>query len=77
MKNLILFALFALFFVTGCTPTNMQKAKQDFVCKDKGGVYLYARFTIGYAECKNGELVDNWNSMIITEEFYPENPQND
>ena len=37
--NKVLISLVSIILLSGCSPTLMDKAKQDFVCKDKGGVY--------------------------------------
>ena len=61
--------------LAGChperNPTDMQKAKQDFVCKDKGGVYKYMPPAYK-AHCRDGSFVDDWRQVILTPEYYPE-----
>ena len=57
-KRLFLFPVLAYQFIllTGCTDTSkdpMNKAKQDFACKDRGGVYSYQECL--YLRCNNGE----------------------
>ena len=71
-KMLIL--LVSIILLSGCSPTPMDKAKQDFVCKDKGGVYEYVILNNAY--CRNGRSVSNWGDITLTEEFYPK-PEKD
>ena len=56
-------------FLAGCTPSPMDKAKQDFVCRNNGGVYSYS--VVNLANCRDGTNIDNWTSAILTKEFYP------
>ena len=55
--------------LSGCTPSPMDKAKQDFVCRNNGGVYSYS--VVEIANCRDGTNIDNWTSAILTKEFYP------
>ena len=52
----------------------MDKAKQDFVCKDRGGVYEYV--ILNTAHCRDGSGVSYWSNVTLTEEFYPK-PEKD
>ena len=62
-------ALVAGLALTACSPNSLDKAKQDFACKDKGGVYSYA--VINNAICKDGSDV-RWRDLIVPPEYYPE-----
>lgn len=53
----------------GCSPSPMDKAKQDFSCKDGGGVYEYT--VTNSVMCRNGVRVRAWEDAKITDEFYP------
>ena len=63
--------------LTGCKydadwrPSEMQKAKQGFACKDRGGVYEYVS-PLYKASCRDGSTVDGWSQIILTPEYYPE-----
>ncbi len=67
--NKVLISLVSIILLSGCSPTPMDKAKQDFVCKDRGGVYKYVISTT--AHCRDGSRVRNWYNVTLTEEFYP------
>ena len=54
----------------GCSPSPMDKAKQDFSCKDKGGVYEYT--ITNSVICRNGDGVRGWSESILTPDFYPD-----
>ena len=54
--------------LTGCTPSPMDKTKQDYVCKDKGGVYRYTNL-IRLVTCNNGSKHE-WSGTILTEGYY-------
>jgi len=54
----------------GCNPSLMDKAKQDFSCKDKGGVYEYTITNL--VICRNGDSVRGWSASILTPDFYPD-----
>lgn len=54
----------------GCSPSPMDKAKQDFSCKDKGGVYEYTITSL--VICRNGDGVRGWGASILTPDFYPD-----
>lgn len=74
IKKVILFPVFMLSILslTGCTDTSkdpMNKAKQDFACKDRGGVYSYQ--DVLYLKCNNGESEKYWRSVVLTPEYYP------
>ena len=71
----ILSVLILLLLTAGCTPDSMGKAKQDFACKDKGGVYKYVR-ELSKAKCQDGTLVDGWYDLTLTPEYYPERSEN-
>lgn len=71
MKSLVI--LFTVVLLAGCTDKNidsMSKAKQDFACKDKGGVYKYVT-VLHRAHCMDGDYVDRWSHLILPKEFYP------
>lgn len=75
-KILIVFGLLVL---TGCEPNSLEKAQQDYICSNKGGVYKYSRMIgnlgIEKVKCSNGQWVD-WNTaQIIPEKFYPKERQ--
>lgn len=72
--NKVLISLVSIVLLSGCSPTPMDKAKQDFVCKDKGGVYKYT--VLNNAHCRNGKGVSYWGDVTLTEEFYPK-PEKD
>jgi len=55
--------------LTACSPSNMSKAKQDFACEGRGGVYHYA--VINNAVCKDGSYV-RWKNLILPPEYYPD-----
>lgn len=75
IKKVILFPVLALsitFLSTGCNDTSkdpMNKAKQDFACKDRGGVYSYQ--DVLHLKCNNGENEKNWRGVVLTPEYYP------
>lgn len=75
IKKVILFPVLALsiaFLSTGCTDTSkdpMNKAKQDFACKDRGGVYSYQLYLP--LVCNNGEMENSWRGVVLTHEYYP------
>lgn len=72
MNNLkrVIFLLITTTFLFGCDASPMAKAKQNFVCKDAGGVY--ERYYLSeLVLCRNGEL-RKWNNVTLTEEFYPD-----
>ncbi len=75
IKKVILFPVLALsitFLSTGCNDTSkdpMNKAKQDFACKDRGGVYSYQESL--HLRCNNGEIEKNWRGVVLTPEYYP------
>lgn len=63
---------FVFGLVSGCYDTSkdpMSKAKQDYVCKDKGGVYSYQSWL--HLRCKNGEVERSWRNAILSPEYYP------
>ena len=62
--------LIALILLTGCTPSDMTKAKQNYICREHGGVYEY---TVGFFKllCNDGSYFDYNKSITITPEFYP------
>ena len=69
--KVILFPVFMLSILslTGCTDTSkdpMNKAKQDFACKDRGGVYSYQESL--HLRCNNGEIENNWRGVVLTPE---------
>lgn len=74
MKSLLI--LISLFTVIGCAPSPMSKAKQDFACKDNGGVYEYVS-DFSNAKCLNGVDVKNWQELIVTPKYYPEQLEQD
>lgn len=47
----------------------LNRAKQDYACRDDGGVYSYMG-TAFKVTCRNGTLKE-WTDLIITEEYYP------
>ena len=49
--NKVLISLVSISLLSGCSPTPMDKAKQDFVCKDRGGVYEYV--ILNTARCRD------------------------
>jgi hypothetical protein len=55
--------------LAGCTPSPMDKAKQNFACKDKGGVYEYT--ITNKVSCMNGGYVTNWGDVTLTIDYYP------
>lgn len=69
------FAILGIFvsLLSGCgnPPTTMMKAKQDFACKDVGGVYKYRDPWYESVQCRNGELL-KWKGVVLSEQFYPE-----
>lgn len=73
--KVILFPVLALsitFLSTGCNDTSkdpMNKAKQDFACKDRGGVYRYQESL--HLRCNNGEIERNWRGVVLTPDYYP------
>ncbi len=80
--KVILFPVLALsitFLSTGCNDTSkdpMNKAKQDFACKDSGGVYSYQESLhlnqeSRHLRCNNGEIEKNWKGVVLTPEYYP------
>ena len=80
IKKVILFPVFMLSILslTGCTDTSkdpMNKAKQDFACKDRGGVYSYQESL--HLRCNNGEIERNWRGVVLTPEYYPKTGQGD
>lgn len=60
-----------LVFIAGCSPTAMDKAKQDFSCKDNGGVYSYSKISVDAAICNDGSVIYNWKGVRLTKDFYP------
>ena len=68
MKKTILTLMTGL-ALTACSPSNMSKAKQDFACKDKGGVYHYV--VINNTICRDGSEA-RWKNLILPPEYYPE-----
>lgn len=74
MKKYFLFSILLLLSACDTAPSDLSKAKQDFVCKDHGGVYEYVPWTL-QARCMDGTNVDRWRSAIITEDFFPERRQ--
>ena len=54
----------------GCSPSPMDKAKQDFSCKENGGVYEYTA-TTGPVMCMDGNVKANWTGVTLTKDFYP------
>lgn len=66
MKCLFLISLVAL---CGCETSPMDKARQDFVCKDSGGVYEYAP-KLAKTLCNDG-VYKEWTGAVITKDFYP------
>lgn len=67
--------LTTLVLLTGCEPNSLQKAQQDFVCYNRGGVYdyssMFGNVAITEVKCFNGEWVQWSPNMIIPKEFYP------
>jgi len=55
--------------LTACNHNSLDKAKQDFACKDKGGVYSYAE--INNTVCKDGSYL-RWRDLVIPPEYYPD-----
>ena len=64
--------LFVVLFATicGCEPSRMQTAKQDFSCKDNGGVYSYTQMN-NPVICNDGTSKSGWSGVILTKDFYP------
>ena len=67
MRDIFVIALLAS--LCGCTPSPMDKAKQDFSCRNSGGVYKYT--VTNSVMCRNGVAEREWGEVKITEEFYP------
>jgi hypothetical protein len=70
--KIVLITIVAL-LITSCTRTNMQKARQDFVCKDKGGVYKYANNPFKVM-CRDG-IYTEWIDVTLPPEYYPKGEQ--
>jgi hypothetical protein len=63
----------SLLLVTGCTqPTKLNKAKGEFLCKDKGGLYIIHPLREYPIECRDGSRfgVKQLETVIITDHSY-------
>ena len=65
-----IYILIFAFAVSGCDISTMHKAKQDYACRDDGGVYEYATVFQG-VRCRSGKFIVNWSTLVVTEEFMP------
>ena len=68
MKYLII--IITIIFTAGCTPSSLEEAKQDFACREEGGVYEYSSIFSDKTSCRSGKEV-MWKSLIVTEKYYP------
>lgn len=87
MNKLLSYILFSTLFLTGCfSETNdhikkIDKAKNEFLCKDKGGVYRHyasydSREKKYSAICQNGYKTPRkeMEEIVIADaKFYPKN----
>lgn len=55
--------------LTACNPSDMKKAKQNYACDGKGGVYRYV--ILGKTTCRDGSLME-WEDLILPPKYYPE-----
>ena len=58
---------------SGCAPTEVEKAQQNFLCKDQGGVSSYTGDNFTKVHCNNGESYsyEVTRDVTITDpEFY-------
>ena len=73
MKELLLVVL--LCCLSGCVePDGLDKRQQDFVCKDKGGVFEYSSFGGNMSHpvrCHDGSY-QKWVYTIIPQEYLDE-----
>lgn len=62
------------FLLQGCTDNSLDKARQDYACRESGGVYSYAETVIGNLTCVNGYKPDfkEYKGTVIPEEYYPD-----
>ena len=66
--------LLALVLLSGCQPNSLNKAQQDYMCSEKGGVYKYGLMfgqNTTKPKCNNGEHVNVPYNQQIPPEFYP------
>ena len=61
----------ACVLIVGCADSPMDHAKQDYVCKDNGGVYRYAKNKMFSPQCMDGTFGNNWVGLTLTPEYYP------
>lgn len=55
--------------VSGCIPNSLDKAKQNQVCEERGGVYGYVS-EIYKVTCRDGSLHE-WDEVILKPKHYP------
>lgn len=70
MNKLLILPLVVL--LTACVDS-LGVAKQDYTCRNDGGVYEYAHTRKGVVVCRSGIIYDSseWRSKILPSEYYP------
>lgn len=68
------FLLVSTLLLLGCIDNPMLEAKQDYLCRDKGGVYSYT-YSLSNPMCQNGEIPKefSWKEVKLPGEYYPKN----
>lgn len=76
-KLLTTFIITSMLLLTGCNDS-MRIAKQDYLCRDSGGVYSYGGY-LGFVQCLNGERypvsTQDLRSIVLPPKFYPQPKQ--
>jgi hypothetical protein len=57
--------LLMVIFLVGCEPIPLDKAKQNYLCKEHGGVYFYSLSAVKGVVCRDGLRIHPWQDTII------------
>jgi hypothetical protein len=57
--------LLMIVFLVGCTPSPLSKAKQNYLCKEHGGVSSYTYLSTSCTVCRDGTQFHPWYDTII------------
>ena len=72
IKKIFIIAVLG-FLLQGCTDSPLDKARQDYACRNNGGVYTYANNALTQLSCRSGYRPneEEYRGIIIPEEYYP------
>lgn len=55
--------------LSGCKGP-LERAQQDYVCLDRGGVYIYVSILF-QVRCNDGSYINDWENTILPEGHRP------